>query len=64
MTNKGKQAEESALRWLKKQKITHLQSNYHCRFGEIDLIMLDQNVLVFVEVRLRTNRNLAVLPTQ
>jgi putative endonuclease len=29
--------------------------NYHCRFGEIDLIMKDAKTLVFVEVRLRSN---------
>jgi putative endonuclease len=29
--------------------------NYHCRFGEIDLIMKDGKTLVFVEVRLRSN---------
>lgn len=27
--------------------------NYNCRCGEIDLIMLDDSVLVFVEVRYR-----------
>lgn len=27
--------------------------NYHCQRGEIDLIMHDQDVLVFVEVRYR-----------
>jgi len=30
-----------------------VQANYRCRFGEIDLIMQDGPVLVFVEVRLR-----------
>lgn len=29
--------------------------NYHCRFGEIDLIMMDAKTLVFIEVRLRSN---------
>jgi len=29
--------------------------NYHCRFGEIDLIMKDAKTLVFVEVGLRSN---------
>lgn len=29
--------------------------NYHCRGGEIDLIMQDGNTLVFVEVRVRNN---------
>ncbi|GMR07909.1 MAG: YraN family protein [Gammaproteobacteria bacterium] len=30
-----------------------IQRNYHCRLGEIDLIMEHQNTLVFVEVRYR-----------
>ena len=29
--------------------------NYHCRMGEIDLIMRDGNFLAFVEVRYRKN---------
>jgi putative endonuclease len=29
--------------------------NYHCRFGEIDLIMTEAKTLVFVEVKLRSN---------
>jgi putative endonuclease len=29
--------------------------NYRCRFGEIDLIMQDADVLVFVEVRMRAS---------
>jgi putative endonuclease len=29
--------------------------NYHCRRGEIDLIMQDHNTLVFIEVRYRKN---------
>ena len=32
-----------------------LQKNFRGRQGEIDLIMLDKNVLVFVEVRYRKN---------
>ncbi|MFZ1833979.1 MAG: YraN family protein [Pseudomonadales bacterium] len=32
-----------------------LQRNFRCRFGEIDLIMRDGNVLVFVEVRHRSS---------
>lgn len=30
-----------------------LARNYHCRGGEIDLIMLDSDTLVFIEVRYR-----------
>ena len=31
--------------------------NYHCRFGEIDLILQDGVALVFAEVRLRNSNN-------
>lgn len=57
MDNKGKLAEQNALHWLTKQNLSLLQSNYSCRFGEIDLIMLDKSTLVFVEVRLRSHKN-------
>jgi putative endonuclease len=33
-----------------------MESNFRCRFGEIDLIMHDGATLVFVEVRLRSNQ--------
>jgi putative endonuclease len=32
-----------------------VRRNYRCRRGEIDLIMLDEEVLVFVEVRNRSD---------
>jgi putative endonuclease len=31
--------------------------NYRCRHGEVDLIMLDRDCLVFVEVRFRSDRS-------
>lgn len=34
-----------------------ISKNFRCRLGEIDLIMQDGERLVFVEVRLRSNRN-------
>ena len=52
---KGKDAEQYAASYLQKQQLTLLQQNYHCRFGEIDLIMRDDESLVFVEVRMRTS---------
>ena len=45
---KGKDAEQYAAYYLQKQQLTLLQQNYHCRFGEIDLIMRDDESLVFV----------------
>lgn len=50
---KGDKAEQLALRYLRRQGLKHLQSNFRSRFGEIDLIMLDRETLVFVEVRYR-----------
>lgn len=52
----GKEAEQYAERYLSKQKLKLIERNYRCRMGEIDLIMLDQQTLVFVEVRKRSHR--------
>lgn len=49
----GKDAEQRALRYLKQQGLKLVKQNFHCRFGEIDLIMRDRDQLVFVEVRSR-----------
>lgn len=32
-----------------------LEMNYRCRFGEIDIIAMDSNHLIFVEVKYRAN---------
>lgn len=55
--NKGREAEQRAAIFLQQQNLILLERNYHCRFGEIDLIMQDGNTLVFVEVRMRTNQH-------
>ena len=52
---KGQQAEQAAYEYLCSQGLTLLARNYTARCGEIDLIMLDDNVLVFIEVRYRKN---------
>lgn len=49
--------ERSAADFLQQQGLTLLESNHHSRHGEIDLIMQDQETLVFVEVRYRRNKN-------
>lgn len=41
--------------YLEQQGLTLVTSNFHSRFGEIDLIMKDKEDLVFVEVRYRSN---------
>jgi putative endonuclease len=55
VNNLGADAEQIAATYLQQQGLTLISSNYHCRFGEIDLIMRDGKTLVFVEVRMRSN---------
>jgi len=55
-TDRGKQAEDRALAYLRRQGLQLILRNYRCRFGEIDLVMQDGNLLVFVEVRQRSHR--------
>lgn len=57
--NLGLAAEAQALQFLQQQGLSLVAQNYSCRFGEIDLIMLHENMLVFVEVRLRSNERFA-----
>lgn len=52
----GQQAENLALDYLRQQGLTLITRNYHCRQGEIDLIMQHRDTVVFVEVRYRRNR--------
>lgn len=49
----GWKAEKEALAFLKRQGLTLLARNFACKTGEIDLIMLHNETLVFIEVRYR-----------
>ena len=49
----GKRAEQVALRFLVDRDLHLVTRNFRCRVGEIDLVMLDGDCLVFVEVRSR-----------
>ncbi len=49
----GDHAELLACRYLQRHGLRLLTRNFHCRRGEIDLIMRDGDSLVFVEVRYR-----------
>ncbi|RKZ89130.1 MAG: YraN family protein [Gammaproteobacteria bacterium] len=51
--NRGKQAEQLALTYLQQQGLSLVTRNFHSRRGEIDLIMMDKETLVFIEVRYR-----------
>ena len=47
--------EHEAMVWLQQQGLQLVTKNYYCKMGEIDLIMLDQQQLAFIEVRYRKN---------
>ncbi|MCG8394323.1 MAG: YraN family protein [Pseudomonadales bacterium] len=53
----GKRAEQLAARWLQDRGLTLLERNVRYRQGEIDLVMLDGDTLVFTEVRWRQHRS-------
>jgi len=50
---KGDHFEQLALHWLQQQGLQIIQQNFSCRFGEIDLIMLDGSSVCFIEVKYR-----------
>lgn len=52
----GQKAEARAYRFLRKQGLALIARNYHSPYGEIDLIMRQQETLVFIEVRYRRNQ--------
>ena len=51
----GKEAESLARRHLEQQGLRLLAQNWACKRGELDLVMLDGDTVVFVEVRYRKN---------
>jgi len=54
--NSGAQSETIALKYLSKQGLKLKKRNFSCKMGEIDLIMHDKEVLVFIEVKMRSTQ--------
>ena len=54
---KGETGEKLAERFLRKQGLVVVATNFNSRFGEIDIICRDNKELIFVEVRFRSNQN-------
>lgn len=52
---RGVAGEQLAEKYLTSYGLQLIERNYHCRFGEIDLIMQDKEEIVFVEVRVRNH---------
>lgn len=53
--NRGADAEKAARHYLESRGLRMLEQNYRCPAGELDMVMLDQQELVFVEVRYRNS---------
>ena len=49
----GQAHEQRALDHLTQQGLSLIERNFRCKLGEIDLIMRDKDITVFVEVRYR-----------
>ncbi|NLI60172.1 MAG: YraN family protein [Clostridiales bacterium] len=49
----GSWGEEQARKYLENQGFLILDNNYRCKLGEIDLIAMDGDSLVFIEVKTR-----------
>ncbi len=49
----GQAAEALARQFLEQRGLRLLAQNWRCRLGELDLVMLDSDTVVFVEVRYR-----------
>lgn len=53
----GEAVENAAREWLQQRGLRYVRRNYRCKMGEIDLVMMDREVLVFVEVRFRRHQH-------
>lgn len=54
---KGKKGERVARDYLIENGYQILNTNYRNKIGEIDIIALNNNILVFIEIKTRTNIN-------
>lgn len=54
----GKVAETIACDYLTENGIVVCDRNFRSRFGEIDIIALDRQILLFIEVRFRKNEHI------
>lgn len=53
----GSKGENITINYLEQKGYTILERNFSCNQGEIDIIALDKQEIVFVEVKTRTNTN-------
>lgn len=54
MNPRGEAAEALAADFVESRGLRIVARNYHCRYGELDLVARDGETLVFIEVRRRS----------
>ena len=59
----GKRGETLAISFLKKNGYRIIESNFRCRYGEIDIIAQDGKTVAFIEVKTKTSNRFGS-PTQ
>lgn len=53
----GQKGESQAAQYLQRKGYRIVKANYRCKYGEVDLIARDADVLIFIEVKTRTNED-------
>lgn len=56
-TTSGKYGEEIASSFLRKKGYRILETNFHSRYGEIDIVAIKDSCLVYVEVKTRWSQS-------
>lgn len=54
----GRRGEELACRYLKQQGYLILETNWSCRYGEIDVIARQGDAFIFIEVRVKKQNSM------
>ncbi len=52
---KPNRGEDIAVKYLKRHHMKILDRNYSCKYGEVDIIIKDKDIIAFVEVKQRKN---------
>lgn len=53
----GQKGEKQAARFLKQKGYKIVIANYRCKYGEIDLVARDADILIFIEIKTRTSND-------
>lgn len=52
----GKFGEDEAAKYIENKGYKILDRNFYCKRGEIDIVALDKEEIVFIEIKSRTNK--------